>query len=171
MIKCLIATVHHTNIRQCHFLPPNMYSKNARKIKDGKIWRKKLELVYLPILCISPNGLQAGHCDPPPHNFYRISRHFRSIRKFFFHKMAAGGHFVWPKITFHHISRHFKWIQNFYFFGFCSQIWWPKITFDRISRHFRSIRNFVLICSQNGCRRPFWMAEKSLLIAFLTISD
>ena len=38
---------------------------------------------------------------------------------------------------------------------------WPKITFDRISRHFRSIRNFYLflICSQNGCRRPSWMAE------------
>ena len=40
MIKCLIVTVRHTNIRKCHFLPPNMYSKNARKIKDGQILKK-----------------------------------------------------------------------------------------------------------------------------------
>ena len=32
-----------------------------------------------------------------------------------------------------------------------------KITFDSISRHFISIPNFFF--SQNGCRRPFWMAE------------
>ena len=31
------------------------------------------------ILCISPNGLQTGHCDA-------ISRHFRSIHNFFFTK-------------------------------------------------------------------------------------
>ena len=37
MIKCLIVTVRHMNIRKCHCLPPNMYSKNARKIKDGQI--------------------------------------------------------------------------------------------------------------------------------------
>ena len=66
------------------------------------------------ILCISPNCLQAGHCDAPhPHfgrpkiTFDRISRHFRSIRTYlllflftkwlpvailflFVHKMAAG---------------------------------------------------------------------------------
>ena len=61
--------------------------------------------------------------------------------------------------------------------------WMTKIPFDRISRHFRSILNFYFLDdqnpfrshfspfqintqlviffknSQNGCRRPFWMAE------------
>ena len=43
-----------------------------------------------------------------------------------------------------------------------------KITFDRISRHFRSIRNFyfLFICSQNGCRRPFWMTENHFWLHF-----
>ena len=56
------------------------------------------------ILCISPNGLQAGHCDAPPppppfwmtENEFRSHFDFRAIRNFFFgffHKMAAGGHF------------------------------------------------------------------------------
>ena len=196
-----------------------------------------------------------GHFGWPKITFYRISRHFRSIRNFdFFNKMAAGGHFGWPKITFDHISRHFKsnqiyfldfvhklaagghfggrkslliafldghfgwpkitfdrishhfrsirpfWmtenhlrshfildnrksrhisrhfkLNQIYFFDFVHKMsagghfGWPKITFDRISHHFRSIRNFFF--SQNGCRRPFWRAEKSLLITFLTISD
>ena len=48
---------------------------------------------------------------------------------FFFHQMAAGGHFGWLKITF-----------------------------DGISRQFRSMHNFLFF-SQNGCRRPFWMTE------------
>ena len=102
-------------------------------------------------------------------NFDRTSRHFRAIRNFdfwfFFHKMAAGGHFGWP-IAFLAISDQYSF------------------------------------CSQNDCRRPFWMTEnhfrmhlspfqintqlffftkwllaailddrKSLLIAFLAISD
>ena len=42
------------------------------------------------ILCISPNGLQAGHCDaPPPPN--RISDQYSIFD--FVHKMAAGDHF------------------------------------------------------------------------------
>ena len=59
---------------------------------------QKLELVYL---CISPNGLQPGHCDDPPpilHDRKSLSiaflAIFRSIRNFFFHKMAASGHFA-----------------------------------------------------------------------------
>ena len=83
-----------------------------------------------------------------------------------FHKMTAGGHFGLPKITF-----------------------------DRISQNFRSICNFPFFekNSQNGRRRPFWIAEihfrsllkkniftiwppaainrKSLSIAILAISD
>ena len=96
----------------------------------------------------------------------------------YFHKMAAGAHIGWLKITFDRISRHFRSIRNFYFFGItfhklaailynrkslliaflaisdkCTQLfnflkffhkmaagahfWWLKITFDRISRHFR----------------------------------
>ena len=57
------------------------------------------------ILCISPNGLQAGHCDAPPPPFWMTENEFRSHFSpfqsntqlwFFFHKMAAGGHFGWP---------------------------------------------------------------------------
>ena len=69
--------------------------------------------------------------------------------------MAAGNHFGWPKITFDRISRHFRSIRNFLYLFI-----WPKITFDRISLHFRSIRNFFFsFFSQNGSRRPFWIAE------------
>ena len=131
------------------------------------------------ILCISPNGLQAGPLWSPPHfgwpkmNFDRTSRHFRAIRNFFFfdfffHKMAAGGHFGWPKITFDRISRHFRSIRNFFFHKMAvrDHFGWPKITFDRISRHFRSIRNFYFF-SQNGCQRPFWMTENHFLLHFL----
>ena len=30
------------------------------------------------ILCISPNGLQAGHCDAPPPPILMTENHFRS---------------------------------------------------------------------------------------------
>ena len=72
----------------------------------------KLELVYLhkgQILCISPNGLQAGHCDAspsPPPPLWMTENHLRShfspfqinTQLFFilfemFFKMAIGGHF------------------------------------------------------------------------------
>ena len=84
------------------------------------------------ILCISLNGLQAGNCDapPPPHfgwpkmNFDRISRNFRSIRKFylFFLKMAAGGHFGWISIAFLAISDQYP---TFFFTK-----WLPAATLD-----------------------------------------
>ena len=64
-------------------------------------------------MCISANGLQASHCDAPPPP--PISRHFRSILNFFFHKMTAVGHFGWLKITFDRISRHCRSIRNFDF--------------------------------------------------------
>ena len=71
--------------------------------------------------------------------------------------MAAVGHFGYPKITFDRISGYFRSIGHF---GF------PKFTFDRNSGHFSSIQNFI-----GFFRRPFWMSEKSLSIAFLAIYD
>ena len=119
---------------------------------------------------------------PPPHfgwpkmNFDRISRHFRSIRNFFFdffHKMAAGGHFGWPKITFYHISRHFKSIRIFFFILFTK--WLPAAILDdrkSLSIAFLAISDkyaTLIFCSQNGCRRLFWMIsdQYSTLICFL----
>ena len=99
--------------------------------------------------------------------FLTISDPYATYIFFKFHKMAAGGHFGW---TENHLRSHFSPFQiNMKLFYFVHKMaagghfGWPKITFDRISRHFRSIRNFCfLICSQNGCWRPFWMAENHL---------
>ena len=117
----------------------------------------------------------------PKITFDRISRHFRSIRKFCFHKMAIInnlevrfgspiwksdlGHFGWPKITFDRFIsiRNFnsqncnKQLLLLFFYNMVvgGHFGWPKITFNRISRHFRSVCFF----SQNGCRWPFWMTE------------
>ena len=49
-------------------------------------------------------------------HFFAISDQFSTLI-FYFHKMAAGGHFGWPKITFERISRHFRSIHNFFFFS------------------------------------------------------
>ena len=48
---------------------------------------------------------------------------------------------------------------------------WPKITFEWISRHFRSIRNFFLCIFFSKCPPDILDDRKSLLIAFLAISD
>ena len=87
-----------------------------------------------------------GHFGLPKIAFDHISRHFRSIRNFFFnfHKMAAVGHFGWPKITFECISRHFRSIQLFFFETFSSK--WPPADILEIrfgpfwltENHFRS---------------------------------
>ena len=72
---------------------------------------------------------------------------------FFFHKMAAGGHFGWPKITFDRISRHIRSIRNYVFFHKMAaggHFGWPKITFNRITRHFRSICNFFFKMAAGG---------------------
>ena len=108
--------------------------------------RKSLFIAFLPIsdqyatFFFSQNGCP-GHFGWPKITFDRISRHFRSIRNFyyfdFFHKMAASGHFGWPKITF-----------------------------DRISRHFRSMRNLKFF-SQDGSQWPFWMTENYFWSHFL----
>ena len=39
---------------------------------------KSLDKLKGQILCISPNGLQAGNCDPPPPPFWMTENHFRS---------------------------------------------------------------------------------------------
>ena len=100
--------------------------------------------------------------------FYRISRHFRSIRNFFFFFSQND----------HRISRHFRSIYNFF-----------KITFDRISRHFRpavilderkslSIKFFAIsdqyatfFYKYSHKMSAIMDERKSFSIAFLTISD
>ena len=113
------------------------------------------------ILCISPNGLQAGYCDVA---FLAISDQYTTFIPF--HKMAAGGHFGWPKITFDRISRHFRSIRNFDFFFFsqngCQRPFW--ICENHFRSHFSSFQIntqllYILFCSQNGSQRPFWMTE------------
>ena len=98
--------------------------------------------------------------------------HFRSICNFnFFHKMAAGDHFVWPKITFDRISRHFRSIYNFDFF----LTKWLPLTILMTENHFRSHFSpfqintqfwLFFLFSQNGCRRPFWMTENHFRMHF-----
>ena len=120
--------------------------------------RKSLSIAFLDISDQYATFFftKCGHFGLPKITFDRISRHFRSIRNFFFHKMAAGRHFGWPKIAFDHISRHFRSIRNFDFFfhkmAAGGHFGWPKITFES----------------------PIWAIlddRKSLMIAFLAISD
>ena len=107
-------------------------------------------------------------------HFDRISRHFRSIRNFFFSQNGCR----WPFwMTENHFQSHFSSFQiNTQLFYFCSQngcqrpFWITKNHFfDRISHHFRSIRNFYFFTK--------WLPvailddRKSLSIAFLAISD
>ena len=181
----------------------------------------------------------SGHFGWPKITFDRISRHFRSIRNFyflnlftkwlpaailndrkslstaflaisdqyatFFHKMAAAAILDDRKslsIAFLAISDQYatffftKWLPTallgdrkslliaflaisdqyatFIFFhkmAASGHFGWPKITFDHISRHFSSIRNFDFFCSQNGCRRPFWMTENLFRSHFSPFSD
>ena len=147
---------------------PRMVYRLAIVMPPPPFWMTENEF---QILCISPNGLQAGHCDAPspilddrkwispfqintqlwvfftkwlPAAILDATFIFLDIVR----KMAAGGHFGWPKITFDRISRYFRSIRNF----FClhkmaasGHFGWPKITFDRISRYFRSIRNFFCL--------------------------
>ena len=112
--------------------------------------------------------------------FWMTENHFRSHFSpfqintqlwFFFHKMAAGGHFGWPKITFDRISRHFRSILFFYFFWFLilDDRKSLSITFLAISDQY-AILIFFLIFTK-------WLPaailddRKSPSIAFLAISD
>ena len=104
------------------------------------------------ILCISPNGLQAGHCDAPT-PFWMTENEFRS-----------------------HFSP-FQINTQLFIFLILFTKWQPvailddqKSLFDRISRHFRSIRNFIFLFTK---LLPAAILDdrKSLSIAFLAISD
>ena len=97
------------------------------------------------------------------------SRHFRSIRNFFFVFFLQNGRRRPFCMTENHFWSHFSsfytntpllFVLNFsHKMAAGDHFGWPKITFDRISRHFRSIRNFRFKKSQNGRWRPFWMTE------------
>ena len=144
------------------------------------------------ILCICPNGLQPGHCDPPPPpnfgwpkmNFDRISRHFREIRNFFFTKWLPAAILDDRKsvsIAFLAISDQYATLINFFHkMAAGGHFGWPKIAFDHISRHFRSIRNFIFwvfflkMAAGGHFGSPIWAILddwKSLSIVFLAISD
>ena len=85
--------------------------------------------------------------------------------------MAAGSHFGCPKVT----SYHFRSIPQFLFLwnkmAAGGHFGCPKFTFDRISGHFRSIRNFFLKFFTKWPPADIFDVRKSLLIAFLAISD
>ena len=124
--------------------------------------RKSLSIKFLVVLdqyatfniCEIFHKMDAsGHFGWPKIIFYRIYRHFRSMRNFiffdFFHKMFAGGHFGY---TENHFLSPFQINAQLYFLGDFLQngdhfklpkiTFWSNITFDRISRCFRSMRNF-----------------------------
>ena len=124
-----------------------------------------------------PKMAAGGHFRLPKITFDRISRHFRSILNFnFFGILFTIG---WPKIPFDRISRHFRSIRNSDFLWFFHKMaagghfGWPKITFNRISPHFRSILNFYFfwILFTKWLPAAILDDQKSLLIAFLAISD
>ena len=95
-------------------------------------------------------------------------------KAFFFHKMAAGGHFGRPKITFYRISHHFRKIRNF-FWNFFTKWLTAAILEDRKSLSIA----FLAISDQYTTFMFFkkWLPaailddRKSLSIAFLAISD
>ena len=117
------------------------------------------------ILCISPNGLQAGHCDA----IYCISRHFRSIGNFFFTKWLP------PAILDDRKSLSIAFLAiSVQYSTFISLIWFTKwlpaaILDDRksLSIAFLAISDqYATFFSQNGCRRPFWMTENHFRLHF-----
>ena len=73
-----------------------------------------------------------GHFGWPKITFDRISRHFRSIRNFFFLSQNGCRRSFW--MTKNHFRSHFM--------------------------PFQINTQLSFFSSQNGCRRPFWMTEK-----------
>ena len=98
------------------------------------------------ILCISPNGLQAGHCDapPPPTPFWMTENEFLGISRHF--------------ITSHHFRSHFSPFQtNTRLFFWILFIKWllAAILVDR--NHFRShFSPFQINAQLLFCSRNFW---------------
>ena len=120
------------------------------------------------ILCISPNGLQAGHCDAPA-PFWMTENHLRSHFSPF--QINAQLHFFLQNdcrrpywLTENHFRSHFSQFQINTQLLFVSQNGCRR-PFWMTENHFRShfspfqINTQLLFCLQNGCRRPFWMTE------------
>ena len=108
------------------------------------------------------------HFGWPKITFNRISRHFRSIRNFFFTKWLLVAILDDRKslcITFRAISDQYA---SFFPHKIAAggHFGWPKITFDRICRHFSSIRNFYCV-HKMAAGGHF----ESLSNAFLAITD
>ena len=128
-----------------------------------------------------------GHFGWPKITFDRITRHFRSIRNFFFFKMAVGGHFgspIWPilddrkslSIAFLAISDQYT---TFIFLIFFSK--WPpaailEVRFapktigffhyvlsmpnmKLIGEFMTTVRDATSIFIQNGRQRPFCFSD------------
>ena len=124
------------------------------------------------ILCISPNGLQAGHCDAPPPPFWMTENHFWShfspfqINTQLFLSQNGCRRPFW--MTENNFRSHFWLFQintQLLFFWFFGTKWLPAailddrksllIAFLAISDQYAT---FIFL-SQNGCRRPFWITE------------
>ena len=113
-----------------------------------------------------------GHFGWLKITFDRISRHFRSIRNFFFNfffKMAASGHLgsrIWAILDDRKsLSSAFLAISDQYktFFWIFFSKWLPAAIWkseNHFWSHFSPFQiNTQLFCSQNGCQLPFWMTE------------
>ena len=136
--------------------------------------------VFAKILCISPNGLQASHCDAPPPPFWMTENHFRShfspfqinMQRFFFFSQngwMTKNHFWMYFSPFQINTQLFFWIffQNGRRWPFwkadLGHFGWPKITFDSISRHFRSIRNFLFFLEKKKSKWPLYLTTNTNL--------
>ena len=130
------------------------------------------------ILCISPNGLQPGHCDaPPPHfgwpkmNFDRISRHFREIRNFFSTKWLPAAILDDRKSLSTALLAISDQYTTFIFFT----KWLPAAFLDdrkSLSIAFLAISDqYATFCSTKWLPSGILGDRKSLFIAFLAISD
>ena len=147
---------------------------------------------WLPAAILDDQNHFRSHFSP-----FQINTHFLLL--IFFHKMAANGHFGWQKITFDRISRHFGSIRNFFFpQNGCQWPFW--MTENHFWSHFSQLFFWFLFTKllpaailddRNHFRSYFspfqintqllfftkWLPavilddQRSLLIAFLTISD
>ena len=136
---------------QSHFSPFHINTQLFFKIHGGNFGWPKITFSPFQINFQMQLSLLLNNMDPGGHfgwlkiTFDHISRHFRSIHKFYWkfcHKMAAGGHFR-SYLSLFHINKQLFFLIHKMAAG--GHFGWPKITLDRISRHFRSIRYFFLV--------------------------
>ena len=139
--------------------------------------RKSLSIAFLDIsvqyatFIFFHKMAASGHFGWPKISLDLISRHFRSIRNFYFVSQNGCQRPFW--MTENHFWSHFSPFQIntklfFHKMSASGHFGWPKITFECISRHFRSIRNFLVWFSfskwpPGGILEvrfgPFWMTE------------